>query len=102
MPSKPLRPCVEPGCGAVVKSGACPQHQMRTGSTYGRQYRKQRQGVLKIAQVCAICGNPPTADDPFETDHIVPIVRGGIDKSDNLRATHRSCNRSRTRDERRG
>lgn len=40
---------------------------------------------------CGLCGQPITG--PLETDHIVPISRGGPDTPANVRLAHRSCNR---------
>jgi 5-methylcytosine-specific restriction endonuclease McrA len=52
---------------------------------------------------CAICGlkldlNARWIDDQSATlDHIIPVVEGGDDYPDNLRAAHRWCNQARQR-----
>lgn len=51
--------------------------------------------VVQAADVCALCGRPPTPTDPLEADHIVPLALGGASTPDNLRATHKSCNSRR-------
>ena len=52
--------------------------------------------VVQAADVCALCGQPPTLTDRLEADHIVPLALGGaaLDR-DNLRAAHKSCNARR-------
>jgi 5-methylcytosine-specific restriction endonuclease McrA len=60
-----------------------------------QSYRQNRQAVLSAATVCALCGKPPTPDDPLTVDHIVPLVHGGTHHSGNLRPAHSSCNSRR-------
>lgn len=68
-------------CGVVVSVS-------RTGS---RRYRRNREAVLSVSDVCWICGRPG-ADT---ADHVVPHALGGSDAVDNLRPAHRSCNARR-------
>ena len=42
--------------------------------------------------ICAICGQPLSINN-FNIDHWKPINQGGTNELDNLRATHKSCNR---------
>lgn len=51
---------------------------------------------------CAICGEPldrhlrdPQHPRYVTFDHIVPRAAGGVDRLDNLRLAHRSCNTAR-------
>lgn len=48
--------------------------------------------VVARSSVCAICGEPPTEDNPLTLDHRVPISRGGSSDPSNLQAACRSCN----------
>ena len=52
---------------------------------------------MAYATRCAITGRKPTAQDPLEADHIIPIADGGTDDLWNLRAVLRSVNRQRGR-----
>lgn len=48
-----------------------------------------RKLVVKNAHgACSICGR---RDVPLEVDHVVPLLKGGSDFADNLRAVCRSC-----------
>lgn len=61
-------------------------------------YRKHLPELLRRQKgLCGICGK--SLESTFrgiEVDHIRPIHLGGTDEIGNLRATHDSCNRSRT------
>ena len=46
----------------------------------------------KSGGICAICGQPLSINN-FNIDHWKPINQGGTNEFDNLRATHKSCNR---------
>ena len=71
----------------------------RKPGTYGGQYQTNR-AVLLARWVrdpetrCYYCGLRAKTDDPWETDHIIPVVQGGNDHISNLRPAHRSCNRA--------
>jgi 5-methylcytosine-specific restriction endonuclease McrA len=56
----------------------------------GHAHRARAKAVLAAAQVCEMCGMPPTTADPLTADHTIPRSRGGGDSP--LRAVHRSCN----------
>jgi 5-methylcytosine-specific restriction endonuclease McrA len=43
------------------------------------------------ATVCAICGQPPTPDDPLTRGHKVARSNGGKNVPANYQAEHRSC-----------
>lgn len=44
--------------------------------------------------ICGICNNPVDYDD-MDVDHILPKSYGGKDLWDNLRVSHKECNRKR-------
>lgn len=48
--------------------------------------------IVSAARFCAICGEPPTRENPLTLDHRVPISRGGSSDPSNLQAACRSCN----------
>jgi 5-methylcytosine-specific restriction endonuclease McrA len=81
------RPFVPTGPG----QSRCPLHEKRAVPR-DRRYRALANAVIAAATTCAICGEPPRADDPFVVDHITPRAHGGTDDPTNLQATHRSCN----------
>jgi 5-methylcytosine-specific restriction endonuclease McrA len=75
----------------IIRSGYAVKK--RNGST--RAYRKARAELLSEETLCAICGQPPTPDNPLEADHITPHAYGGTHHRTNLRAAHRTCNNQR-------
>ncbi|MFI6883382.1 HNH endonuclease signature motif containing protein [Streptosporangium canum] len=108
----PRRECLNPRC-RVLHSGPGPRCPMCTsrqeqardaarGTTtqrgLGADHQAAARVVLANAELCVVCGQPPTADDPLEAGHIIPRVRGGTNDITNYRAEHRSCNRSQGAD----
>lgn len=61
-----------------------------------------RQVIARSGAACGECGEPidytlPTPHpDSFELDHKVPLSQGGRHTLDNVRATHRRCNRAKS------
>lgn len=75
---------------------------MSTNPRYRNGWRREqlRKRVLAAYDVCAICGQPvdKTLHTPHplsaEVDEIIPVSRGGDPLAwDNVRLTHRRCNR---------
>ena len=97
-----MRPCLQPGCPRPTERTRCAIHERqwqaernrRRGDDYGAEYQRARRELLAAATACAICGLPPTHDDPLTADHVVPRAHGG-GAAGNLRAAHRSCNSRR-------
>ncbi len=107
MPQRPGRPCAQPGCAALVQSGAyCTKHQPIVHDErptahergYGARWRKLRARYLAAH---------PTCVDPFrlhagqvrvatDVDHIKPRVEGGSDRDDNLQSLCHSCHSHKT------
>lgn len=82
-----LRACL--GCGELIGHGSrCDDCTPRNGST--RAYRTQRARILKHDAHCYICGAPAT-----QTDHVVPVARGGTDHPSNLKPICWPCNRAK-------
>ena len=58
--------------------------------------RKARVHVFeRDKQICQLCFKKVESIEDAEADHIYPTSRGGPDTFENVRLTHRSCNRSR-------
>jgi len=98
----PAKFCLD--CGELTRDGSrctdCQQERTARinarpkGNTtqrgLGAAHRARAKAVLEAAQVCAICGQPPSKADPLTADHTIPRSQGGGDSP--LRAAHRSCN----------
>jgi 5-methylcytosine-specific restriction enzyme A len=111
VPSKPLRPCSQPGCPAIAASGGrCQAHQRESRRRYevGREsasqrgydvgWRRNRGRFLKyVGKVCMLCGHECGApgDEPH-VDHIVPRSQGGTDEWSNLQVLCKRCHNSKT------
>lgn len=59
-------------------------------SSYSWELKKMV--YAKSGGVCAICGQPLSVNN-YNIDHWKPINQGGSNELENLRATHKSCNR---------
>lgn len=46
--------------------------------------------------LCALCNQPFTPQNPPEFDHTESLVNGGENREGNLRALHRDCHRAKT------
>jgi 5-methylcytosine-specific restriction endonuclease McrA len=92
---------------AEYKNGRCRtcdrayyrKRRKQRGSTtqrgLGHQHQQLAKQVLNEEKVCWLCAQPARPNDPLEVDHVVPRSQGGKTVRGNLRAAHRSCNRSR-------
>ena len=65
-----------------------------------RNFRKLTQDSLRKIEtgetvLCGICGQTIRRREDYQTDHIVPVTKGGTDDWDNLQPAHSSCNRSK-------
>jgi 5-methylcytosine-specific restriction protein A len=97
MPDAPPRPCPQPGCPALVKSGYCEAHRPKARKTSERGYdgawRKLRRFKLATDPVCQIrthCQGMVAT----EVDHIIPIsVRPDLRlELSNLQSACKPCN----------
>lgn len=107
MPRRPLHPCAEPGCPALVAADRCPVHaraleQRRPNRDVRRWYytvrwqRLRQQVLTAAAQTCAACGQVQLA---LEVDHVEPH-RGDARlfwDLTNLQALCKPCHASKTR-----
>jgi 5-methylcytosine-specific restriction enzyme A len=104
MPSRPPRPCAQPGCPKLSDSGRCPEHarkpwtrarprRMPGGNGWAWQ-RTRARIAERDGYRCVYCGGP------FEViDHVIPISQGGSDADSNLRASCKACNERKRREE---
>ncbi len=51
--------------------------------------------IKKQNRTCPICKNELFINDETETDHIIPIAKGGSDITNNLQIVHKYCNRKK-------
>jgi 5-methylcytosine-specific restriction protein A len=88
MPAHPLRPCRQPGCGALVreKHGLCPAHlagarrctdakrENANARGYTWQWRKAREHFLRLHPLCecAECRAVGRIMPASVVDHIIP------------------------------
>lgn len=74
----------------------------RTG-THRTVYDSNRKKILKMQELCGICGNPvdkklkPPHPLAPVIDHIIPIAKGGHPSDiKNLQLAHATCNRQKS------
>jgi 5-methylcytosine-specific restriction protein A len=86
MPSAPLRPCLEPGCPALVPHGRCITHAQHAPSRVPRarpnaEVRKlyatvrwfaYRRQVLSRQPLCVVCQEEGRTTMATEVDHYIP------------------------------
>ena len=53
-------------------------------------------GVLaEYGMVCHLCGADIPSMDDLDFDHVIPLSKGGAHTTENIRPSHRHCNRSK-------
>jgi 5-methylcytosine-specific restriction enzyme A len=84
MPTRPLRPCSQPGCPALVQSGRCLVHKReqrrphdeRRGTAhergYGARWQRVRKTFLAAHPLCRSCEHAGRLTPAKVVDHIVP------------------------------
>ncbi len=100
VPTKPLSPCLQPGCPELTANRYCDRHrreydQRRGGSSargYGAAWRRLRLVILHRDPVCRACGREPAN----EVDHIVSKTNGGTDDPSNLQGLCKACHSRKT------
>lgn len=97
MPFAPARPCLAPGCPALVARDArCPRHQYRARGTrhqqgYDNDWLRLSKATIAAQPWCSLC----LATSDLTADHVVPLSRGGKSEPGNVRVLCRSCNSRR-------
>ena len=113
MPRSLPRPCLQPGCAALVRSRSyCLRHardrERARGSSTKRGYGSARwQRLRKMVRArdvfCQRAGCSRPLPDDFHCDHIIAKELGGEDALENLQGfCSASCHGVKTRREQRG
>jgi 5-methylcytosine-specific restriction endonuclease McrA len=109
VPTRPLQPCAEPGCPALVPRGRCARHQRLQRPPWAATRSaplRQRGRALQTTRArifardgyrCAYCGAPAEV-----VDHVVALAHGGTETDANRVACCRACNERKRRLEARG
>ena len=99
MPLRPLSPCLEPGCYALVRRGRCPAHVRPTrwgqGNRDGQRRTAMRDRVLREEPICRTCGVRASE----QADHVVPLSRGGSSDRSNMAGICGPCHRAKSLEE---
>ena len=110
MPSKPKRPCAQPGCPELVDSGYCDKHKQQAGyydkqrgsssaRGYGSRWQKYRRLWLSRQPLCIHCLDKNRVTQATDVDHIV-AVSGPSDplfwRPSNHQSLCHSCHSSKT------
>ena len=113
MPTRPLGPCLEPGCAArAAQQGRCAQHarakrweredqsprvsRSSTALGYDRQWRKRRAAYLLVHPFCVWCGALGLTVMATQVDHVVAKSLGGSDDEGNLQGLCAACHARKT------
>ena len=108
MPRRPLHPCKQNGCPALVEGRYCPRHQKevdaadreRRGSAasrgYDKDHRRWRSEVLDRDPVCVVCLESGRVTASEEADHIVALRDGGGWELENGQGLCGLCHRRKT------
>jgi 5-methylcytosine-specific restriction protein A len=115
MPNAAPKPCLQPGCRALVRDGTsrCPDHKTVAGSFadkrrgsrhergYGTAWDKTRARILKRdAGLCQPSLRHGLVVQATAVDHKVPKARGGTDDDSNLQAIGAKAHAAKTAAER--
>lgn len=117
MPTAAPKPCLHPGCVALVRDGTsrCAAHKVAAGSFadkrrgsrhergYGSSWDRTRARILRRdAGICQPCLADGMVHRGGEVDHIVPRARGGTDDDANLQTICAARHRTKTQNEAQG
>jgi len=100
-----VKPCIEPGCPALVGKGEsrCTLHQPepwqgratfeeRYGISRNQWTKIRRRAIRRDGGRCAQCG----ATGPLQVDHITPVSKGGGHELSNLQTLCGVCHDAKT------
>ena len=57
-----------------------------------RQMTNPKRNLWRHSHICGLCKEPIDSFEEATVDHIIPIVRGGSNRFDNLQLAHEHCN----------
>lgn len=83
MPSRPKRPCLQPGCPALTDTDRCPAHKRpepRGNSNsrgYDKRWRRYSEAYRAHNPLCYYCGTQGRVTPVECVDHRIPPSRGG-------------------------
>ncbi|MCM3761049.1 HNH endonuclease [Alkalihalobacillus oceani] len=78
MPTKPKKPCRQPGCPELTDKRYCLTHQKKhergsaTSRGYGYKWQKARKQYLKVNPLCVRCIKSGRVTPAKVVDHIIP------------------------------
>ena len=113
-PYAPMRPCLQPGCAELVKSGRCEKHQRQAyvqdrqqrGSAHQRGYTSRwartSKRHLRLEPLCRQCLAANRITAATLTDHIVPVLNADdplFYLESNFQSLCVDCHASKTKDD---
>lgn len=109
MPVSPLRPCAEPRCPTLVRSGRCDTHggprKAWRASTpppprlRGRANQEARAALFAREPLCRACAKAGRTRLATIRDHIVPLNEGGQETPGNTQPLCNPCSDAKTAEE---
>src|SRR5712692_5861146 len=106
MPSRPKRPCYQPGCGQLIDPSdrLCFKHRRQVNQSrkttkargYHGNWERIRARRLREEPLCRECLKAGRTTAANEVDHIIPRARGGTDADDNLQSLCKPCHSTKT------
>jgi 5-methylcytosine-specific restriction protein A len=105
MPTRPLKQCSGPACGATTDGPYCAAHSVRLedrGSAaargYGHRWRKRRLHWLSQHPLCARCEEKDLVKPATDVHHRKPLSEGGADDESNYESLCHECHSAETRE----
>lgn len=109
MPTAPLRICLEPHCGALVRSGRCEKHQKPSNPRFGwtqnahrlrgRGLQRARERLFREEPFCRTCRAQGRKVLATVRDHILALAEGGAEDEANVQPLCRPCSDAKTQAE---
>lgn len=106
-----LRPCLEPRCPVLVKTGRCDAHggpapkhgwgnrQTATKRVTGRRLQQMRADLFEREPLCRMCVAEGRATIATIRDHIIPLTEQGTDDDENIQPLCQDHSDAKTREE---
>ena len=104
MPSRPNRPCSQPGCPRLTNDRFCEEHAKQEAQRYeryqrdpavkkryGRAWQRVRDRFIADHPLCQQCKAHGAVTPAQEVHHVVPLSQGGTNEEANLMALCTSC-----------